>query len=105
MDEKKLFGLFLSKQISVAQFIETYFTGISSSYEYILSIPAIHRVFLSVGLNSAKSNSRSEVVKYLKKQKGEGLQCAVSTEILEESADYMVAKVTLKFESFTKKLT
>lgn len=60
MDEKKLFDLFFSKQIRVAQFIETYFTGISSSYEYILAIPAIHRVFLSVDLNSAKSNSRSE---------------------------------------------
>jgi len=51
---------------------------------------------------NAKTNSRDEVVKYLKKQKGEKLNCAVSTEILEESVDYMVAKVTLKFENFTK---
>ena len=51
---------------------------------------------------NAQSNSRSEVVKLLKKQKGEKLNCAVSTDILEESADYMVAKVTLKFENFTK---
>jgi len=51
---------------------------------------------------NAQSNSRSEVVKSLKKQKGEHLNCAVSTDILEESADYMVAKVTLKFENFTK---
>ncbi|MNT55290.1 hypothetical protein D3C72_1925160 [compost metagenome] len=52
--------------------------------------------------SNAKTNSRYQVVKYLKKQKGEKLNCAVSTEILEESADYMVAKVTLKFENFTK---
>jgi len=51
---------------------------------------------------NAQSNSRSEVVKLLKKQKGEKLNCAVSTDIIEESADYMVAKVTLKFENFTK---
>jgi len=51
---------------------------------------------------NAKTNSRDEVVKYLKKQKGEKLNCALSTEILEESVDYMVAKVTLKFENFTK---
>ncbi|WP_333620742.1 nuclear transport factor 2 family protein [Sphingobacterium multivorum] len=51
---------------------------------------------------NAKSNSRSEVVKSLKKQKGEKLNCTVSTDIIEESADYMVAKVTLKFENFTK---
>ena len=51
---------------------------------------------------NAQSNSRSAVVKLLKKQKGEKLNCAVSTDIIEESADYMVAKVTLKFENFTK---
>ncbi|WP_286777380.1 MULTISPECIES: hypothetical protein [Sphingobacterium] len=38
----------------------------------------------------------------MKKQKGEKLNCTVSTDILEESADYMVAKLTLKFEDFTK---
>ena len=52
--------------------------------------------------SNAQSNSRSAVVKLLKKQKGEKLNCTVSTDILEESADYMVAKVTLKFENFTK---
>ncbi|WP_293884750.1 nuclear transport factor 2 family protein [Sphingobacterium sp. UBA1498] len=51
---------------------------------------------------NTQSNSRSEVVKSLKKQKGEKLNCTVSTDIIEESADYMVAKVTLKFENFTK---
>ena len=52
--------------------------------------------------SNAQSHSRDAVVKSLKKQKGERLNCAVSTDIIEESADYMVAKVTLKFESFTK---
>jgi hypothetical protein len=51
---------------------------------------------------NALSNSRSEVVKSLKKQIGEKLNCRVSTDILEESADYMIAKVTLKFDNFTK---
>ncbi|MDF2849761.1 MAG: hypothetical protein K0S31_446 [Sphingobacterium multivorum] len=51
---------------------------------------------------NAQSNSRSEVIKSLKKQKGEKLNCTVSTDIIEESADYMVAKVTLTFENFTK---
>ncbi|MDR2282399.1 MAG: nuclear transport factor 2 family protein [Sphingobacterium sp.] len=51
---------------------------------------------------NAHSNSRSAVVKLLKKQKGEKLNCTVSTDIIEESVDYMVAKVTLKFENFTK---
>jgi len=52
--------------------------------------------------SNAQNHSRSAVVKLLKKQKGEKLNCTVSTDIIEESADYMVAKVTLKFENFTK---
>ncbi|WP_286753059.1 MULTISPECIES: nuclear transport factor 2 family protein [Sphingobacterium] len=55
-----------------------------------------------IQVSNAQNNNRSEVVKSLKKQKGEKLNCTVSTDILEESADYMVAKVTLKFENFTK---
>jgi len=52
--------------------------------------------------SNVQSNSRSEVIKSLKKQKGEKLNCTVTADIVEESADYMVAKVTLKFENFTK---
>ncbi|MFA4976829.1 MAG: nuclear transport factor 2 family protein [Sphingobacterium sp.] len=51
---------------------------------------------------TAQSHNREAVIKSLKKQKGEKLNCTVITDILEESADYMVAKVTLKFENFTK---
>jgi hypothetical protein len=51
---------------------------------------------------NAQTYSREAVVKSLKKQKGEKLNCTVTTDIIEESADYMVAKVTLKFEDFTK---
>ncbi|MEI2271661.1 nuclear transport factor 2 family protein [Sphingobacterium sp. ML3W] len=51
---------------------------------------------------NATTNNRDEVVKFFKKQKGEKLNCTVTTDIIEESADYMVAKVTLKFENFTK---
>ncbi|MGE8377271.1 MAG: nuclear transport factor 2 family protein [Sphingobacterium sp.] len=57
---------------------------------------------LKVQASNAQSHSRSALIKSLKKQKGEKLNCVVSTDILEESADYMVAKVTLKFENFTK---
>ena len=49
-----------------------------------------------------KTNSRSEVILFLKKQRGEQLNCKTSTTILEESNDYMVAKVTQQFEGFTK---
>ena len=52
--------------------------------------------------SNAQSYSREAVVKSLKKQKGENMNCEVSTDIIEESADYMVAKVTMKFENFRK---
>jgi len=52
--------------------------------------------------SNAQNHSRNAVVKLLKKQRGEKLNCVVSTDIIEESADYIVAKVTLKFENFTK---
>ena len=49
-----------------------------------------------------KTNSRSEVISFLKKQKGEQLNCKTSTTILQESGDYMIAKVTMQFEGFIK---
>ncbi|MEI2271644.1 nuclear transport factor 2 family protein [Sphingobacterium sp. ML3W] len=52
--------------------------------------------------SNAQTHSRSALIKSLKKQKGESLNCTVTTDIIEESADYMVAKVTMKFEDFTK---
>jgi len=55
-----------------------------------------------VQASNATTSNRDELVKLFKKQKGEKLNCTVKTDIIEESADYMVAKVTLKFEDFTK---
>jgi hypothetical protein len=51
---------------------------------------------------SIKTNSRSEVIGFLKKQKGYQLNCKTTTSILEKSADYMVAKITMQFENFTR---
>ncbi|MFD2903732.1 nuclear transport factor 2 family protein [Sphingobacterium anhuiense] len=49
-----------------------------------------------------KTNSRSEVITFLKKQKGEQLNCKTSTTIVEQSDEYMIAKVAQQFEGFTK---
>ncbi|MEJ5144792.1 MULTISPECIES: hypothetical protein [unclassified Sphingobacterium] len=38
----------------------------------------------------------------MKKQKGEQLNCKTSTTIVKESGDYMIAKLTMQFENFTK---
>jgi len=72
--------------------------GESAGVEQIFATDFSQKIQASNGQN----HSRSEVVKYLKNQKGEKLNCTISSDIIEESADYMVAKVTLKFEDFTK---
>ena len=55
-----------------------------------------------VQVSEVKTNSRSAVISFLKKQKGEQLNCKTSTTIVEQSSDYVVAKVTQQFEGFTK---
>ncbi|MEN5088555.1 nuclear transport factor 2 family protein [Sphingobacterium faecium] len=55
-----------------------------------------------VQVSEVKTNSRSAVISFLKKQKGEQLNCKTSTTIVQESADYMLAKVTMQFDGYTK---
>ncbi|GEM66309.1 hypothetical protein SF1_42910 [Sphingobacterium faecium NBRC 15299] len=50
-----------------------------------------------VQASTDKTNSRSAVISFLKKQKSK-----TSTTIVEQSSDYVVAKVTQQFEGFTK---
>ncbi|MDM1294436.1 nuclear transport factor 2 family protein [Sphingobacterium sp. N143] len=44
---------------------------------------------------------RNAVIKSLKKQKGEMLNCKTNIKIVEKSADYMIAKIVLKFDHFS----
>jgi hypothetical protein len=92
-----------SVNLSTADFaLEHYVTvtteGESAGVEQLFAADFNQKIQAS----NAQSHSREAVIKSLKKQKGERLNCTVSTDILEESADYMVAKVTMKFENFTK---
>jgi hypothetical protein len=89
--------------LSTADFALEHYVAVTTEGESV----GVEQLFAAdfnqkIQATNAQSNSRSEVIKSLKKQKGEKLNCTVSTDIIEESADYMVAKVTLKFENFTK---
>ncbi|WP_147051561.1 nuclear transport factor 2 family protein, partial [Sphingobacterium faecium] len=55
-----------------------------------------------VHASTNRINNRSEVISFLKKQKGEQLNCKTSATIVEQSSDYMLAKVTMQFDGFTK---
>jgi len=58
--------------------------------------------FNQIQSTESKAIGRDQLIKFLKNQKGEKLNCRVTTQIIDESADYMIAKVTMKFEHFTK---
>lgn len=49
-----------------------------------------------------RTHQRAEVIKFLKKQKGERLDCSTSAEIIESNADYAVAKIIMQFDGFSK---
>lgn len=51
--------------------------------------------------SNVSTYGRNAVIKSLKKQKGEILNCKVNIKIVEKSADYMIAKIVLKFNNFS----
>ena len=83
---------------ALAHYVAVTTEGESAGVEQLFAEDFIQKVQAS----NAQTYNRSVLIKSLKKQKGESLNCTVATDIIEESADYMVAKATLKFEDFTK---
>lgn len=51
--------------------------------------------------SSILTYGRNAVIQSLKNQNGEILNCRVNIKIVEKSADYMIVKITLKFENFS----
>ncbi|MCW8311407.1 nuclear transport factor 2 family protein [Sphingobacterium sp. InxBP1] len=48
------------------------------------------------------SHSRSQMIEFLKKQKGIKMNCKTTTQIVEELPDYAIAKITMQFDGFSK---
>jgi len=93
----------VSVNLSTADFALDHYVAVTTEGESV----GVEQLFAAdfnqkIQSANAQSHSREAVVKSLKKQKGEKLNCTVTTDIIEESADYMVAKVTMRFENFTK---
>ncbi|MNL49482.1 putative lumazine-binding protein [compost metagenome] len=84
--------------LAIDHYVAVMTEGQSAGVEQLFTSDFIQKVQAS----EDKTNSRSEVIAFLKKQKGEQLNCKTSTTIVQESADYMIAKVTMQFEGFTK---
>ena len=84
--------------LAIDQYVAVMTEGQSAGVEQLFTSDFSQKVQAS----EDKTNSRSEVISFLKKQKGEQLNCKTSTTIVQESADYMIAKITMQFEGFTK---
>lgn len=83
--------------IAINHYVEVITEGQSLGLEQLFTSDYTQQVH---GKN-IKTNNRSEVISFLKKQKGYQLNCKTTTSILEKSANYMVAKITMRFENFT----
>lgn len=51
--------------------------------------------------SNMQTYGRRAVIESLKKQQGEIMNCKTNIKIVEKSADYMIAKIVLKFDSFS----
>lgn len=71
--------------------------GESAGVEQLFAENFIQKIQTS----NVQTYGRSALIKSLKKQKGEILNCRVNVKIVEKSADYMIAKITLKFQRFS----
>ncbi len=95
--EKSIVNLFTAN-IALNHYVAVITAGESIGLEQLFTADFTQKI----QSGNATTNDRKEVVKFLKKQSGEKLNCKVSTRIIEESADYMVGKITMQFEDFTK---
>jgi len=84
--------------LAIDHYVAVMTEGQSAGVEQLFTLDFSQKVQAS----EDRTNSRSEVISFLKKQKGEQLNCKTSTTIVQESGDYMLAKVTMQFEGFTK---
>jgi hypothetical protein len=84
--------------LAIDHYVAVMTEGQSAGVEQLFTSDFSQKVHAS----NDQTNSRSEVISFLKKQKGEQLNCKTSTTIVEQSSDYVVAKVTQQFEGFTK---
>lgn len=89
--------------LSMAKFAMDHYLDIITQGESI----GLEQLFASdfsqrVQTGKSKSYSRSELISFLKKQRGAKLNCITTYKVLEECPNSMITIVTMKFENFTK---
>ncbi|MEN5231590.1 nuclear transport factor 2 family protein [Sphingobacterium faecium] len=87
-----------TSDLAIDHYVAVMTEGQSAGVEQLFTSDFNQKVHASTN----RINNRSAVISFLKKQKGEQLNCKTITTIIEQSSDYVVAKVTQQFEGFTK---
>lgn len=86
-------------QLTIENYVDVITAGQSEFVDQILAKDFNQKV---ANKDAIVKNERAQVVDFLKKQKGEKLNCKTTTKILEQTNTYVIAKVTMEFEGFTK---
>ena len=91
-----------SVNLSTADFALDHYVAVTTKGESA----GVERLFAGdfsqkIQASSVLTYGRNAVIRSLKNQNGEILNCRVNIKIVEKSADYMIAKITLKFEHFS----
>ncbi|MNL08398.1 putative lumazine-binding protein [compost metagenome] len=97
-DYKKATVNLSTADLAIDHYVAVMTEGQSAGVEQLFTSDFSQKIHAS----NDKINSRSSVISFLKKQKGEQLTCKTNTTIVHKSTDYMLAKVTMQFDGFTK---
>lgn len=95
--EKKIINLSMAK-LAINHYTEVVTEGQYQGLEQLFASDFCQRI---QGLKFP-NHSRSEIIRFFKKQRGEKMNCKTNVQIIEECAHYMIAKVSMKFENFIK---
>ncbi|WON95147.1 MULTISPECIES: nuclear transport factor 2 family protein [unclassified Sphingobacterium] len=92
----------VSVNLSTADFTLQHYVAVTTAGETVGLAQLFAEDFIQkIQAFKTQTYGRQTLIKSLKKQQGEILNCKTHIKIVEKSADYMVAKIVLKFDGFS----
>jgi 5-formyltetrahydrofolate cyclo-ligase len=92
----------ISVNLSTADFALQHYVAVTTAGETVGLGQLFAEDFIQkIQAFKTQTYGRQTLIKSLKKQQGEILDCKTHIKIVEKSADYMIAKIVLKFDGFS----
>ncbi|WP_411973132.1 nuclear transport factor 2 family protein [Sphingobacterium sp. Lzh-3] len=92
----------VSVNLSTADFALQHYVAVTTAGETVGLAQLFAEDFIQkIQAFKTQTYGRQTLIKSLKKQQGEILNCKTHIKIVEKSADYMIAKIVLKFDGFS----